>query len=242
MKSKKANSYKSIFVISDMHIPYNHSLSDMLKFFTAIKKKYKPDKVVCIGDEVDYHAISFHDSDPDLLAAGRELKASVACLKLIYKIFNKVDVIDSNHGSLVFRRAKAMGLPLNVFKSYNDILEAPKGWVWHKDLTLTMSDGREVYFHHGKTAAHGKLSKNMSMSCVQGHYHSKFSIMYWANPNGLYWDMRIGCMIDDDSMAFHYNKTTMERPIIGCGIILNGQPKLLPMIKNKNGKWNGELP
>jgi hypothetical protein len=42
--------------------------------------------------------------------------------------------------------------------------------------------------------------------------------------------MTIGCLIDDASLAFAYNKNTLKRPIIGCGAILDGQPKLLPMI------------
>lgn len=223
-----------------MHLPYQHV--DLIPYLKAIKSKYSPDRVVCIGDEVDYHAISFHQHDPDLFSPADELKSAILYLKQIYKIFPTVDVIDSNHGSLVYRKAKAVGLPRNVFKSYNNILEAPKTWKWSTDLTLKMSNGQNVYFHHGKTASPGKLSKNMSMSCVQGHYHSRFEVIYWANPNGLFFDMRVGCLINDRSMAFHYNKTTMDRPIIGCGIIINSQPKLIPMVMDKKGRWTGELP
>lgn len=231
--------YKSILVISDMHIPYHHP--DMMAFLKSIKQTYNPDKVISIGDEVDYHAISFHNADPDLFSPGEELKNAIRSLKLLYKLFPRVDVIDSNHGSLVYRKAKAHGLPRNVFKSYNNILEAPKEWKWHNDLTLTMSDNKKVYFHHGKTSSPGKLSKNMSMSAVQGHYHSRFEIIYWANPNGLFFDLRVGCLINDKSMAFHYNKTTMDRPIIGVAMIVDGQPKLIPMVLDAKGRWIGKL-
>ena len=53
---------KSILVISDQHAPYHHI--DTLDFLAEIKKKYKPDTVVNIGDEMDWHSISFHDSHP----------------------------------------------------------------------------------------------------------------------------------------------------------------------------------
>ena len=53
---------KSILVISDQHAPYHHI--DTLDFLSAIKEKYKPDCVVNIGDEMDWHSISFHDSHP----------------------------------------------------------------------------------------------------------------------------------------------------------------------------------
>jgi hypothetical protein len=54
----------------------------------------------------------------------------------------------------------------------------------------------------------------------------------------LNWSMMVGCLIDDKSMAFAYNKVNSQRVILGCGIIINGQPKLLPMILKKGGMWN----
>ena len=69
-----------------------------------------------------------------------------------------------------------------------------------------------------------------------------FDIHYLGTPNSLNWGMTVGCLIDDSSLAFAYNKNTLKRPIIGCGAILDGQPKLLPMILEKGGRWNGETP
>jgi hypothetical protein len=86
-----------------------------------------------------------------------------------------------------------------------------------------------------------KLAQSMGMSCVQGHYHSSYSIKYYGNSLGLYYGLQVGCLIDKDSLAFRYNKTQRSRPIIGCAIILNGLPKLLPMVLNKSGKWIGKL-
>ena len=50
--------HKKILVISDMHLPY-HS-KDSIKFLKEIKKEFKPDTVINIGDLLDFHAISFH--------------------------------------------------------------------------------------------------------------------------------------------------------------------------------------
>jgi len=231
--------YRSVLVISDTHFPYNHP--DTYRFLRALKTKYKPQKVIHIGDEVDGHAISFHPSDPDLLSPGDELDKAIQRLRPYYKLFPRVDLVDSNHGSLVYRKGKVHGLPRNVFKSYREILEAPKGWNWHFDLTLELSDGNKVYFCHGKTSAAAKLSQSMGMSTVQGHYHERMEIIYWANPNGLYWDMRVGCLIHDKSLAFNYNNTNLKRPLIGTGVIIDGQPKLHPMVLDKKGKWIGKI-
>ena len=62
---------KSILVISDMHHPYSHP--DTVPFLAACKKKFNPDQVVCIGDEVDFHSLSYHESNPDLDSSGVEL-------------------------------------------------------------------------------------------------------------------------------------------------------------------------
>jgi hypothetical protein len=46
------------------------------------------------------------------------------------------------------------------------------------------------------------------------------------------------CLVDDTSMAMAYNKLQLQRPIIGTGIIINGQPKLLPMVLRRGGRWD----
>lgn len=235
-----AKKFKSILCISDMHHPYAHP--DTAKFLAALKRKYRPDKIVCLGDEVDKHAMSFHDSDPDLFSAGHELCEAIRNLKPIYKLFPEMEVISSNHGDMVYRKAKHHGIPRKYLRGYGEVLEAPKGWRWHSDLVVETSIGTKVYFHHGKSADVFKASQAMSMSMVQGHYHEKFNIHYWANPTGLYWGMQIGSSVDDRSLAFTYNKTNLKRPIIGHGIILEGLPKLLPMVMDTNHKWNGFVP
>lgn len=231
---------KCVLCISDLHLPYVHD--DWIHFLKALKKKYPIDRVILLGDELDKHAMSFHDSDPDLFSAGDELRKSIDYLQPLYKMFPKADILESNHGSMVYRKGKAHGIPRHYLKSYNDVLEAPKGWRWHNELVIKLPNGQECYFHHGRGADVLKVSQEMSMNVVQGHYHNKFVINYWSNPKNLYWGMNVGCMIDDSSLAFAYNKNIVKRPIIGHGIIINGQPKLLPMIKKRTGGWSGFVP
>lgn len=231
--------YKSILCLSDQHFPYNHA--DIIAFLKALKDKYKPDLVVNLGDEVDLNAFSFHEKDPDLLSPGEELQTAIRRLQPIYKLFPKMLLVESNHGSLVYRRGKANGLPRHVLKSYRDILEAPKGWSWHKDLVLRASDNSLIYICHGRSADGLKLSQSLGMKSIQGHFHEKFEIRYWGNKLGLFWSVIAGCLIEDDSLAFAYNKLNLKRPIIGTVVVLNGQPKLEPMILDSNGRWIGKL-
>lgn len=231
--------HKRILVISDQHFPYQHA--DTIAFLKEIKRVYKPDKVVNIGDEIDGHAMSFHEKDPDLLSPSDELQTAINRMKPLYKMFPKMDLVESNHGSLVYRRGKFAGLPRHVFKSYREILEAPPGWKWHPHLTLKASNGSLIYFCHGKSADVLRMSQAMGMSCVQGHFHEKFEVRYWGNSLGLYWGATIGCLIDDDSLAFSYNKVNLKRPVIGCLMILDGHPRLMPMVLNSRGRWIKKL-
>jgi hypothetical protein len=231
--------YKSILIISDLHYPFNHP--DVIAFLRAIKAKFKPDKVVSLGDEIDGNSISFHDREPDLMSPREELETAISRLQPLYKLFPEVDLVESNHGSLVYRRGKYAGLPRHVLKGYREVIQAPKGWKWHSDLKLKMSDGNKVYICHGRSANGLKLSQSMGMSTCQGHYHSTFEAQYWGNSEGLYWSVIAGCLIDNDSLAFSYNKLQLKRPVIGCVVILDGHPKLLPMVLDSDGRWIKKL-
>lgn len=229
-----------VLVISDLHVPYHHP--DSIKFLEAVKKKYKPDRIVCIGDEVDSHAISYHESDPDLPSAGDELTQAIECLQPLYKLFPKMDLIDSNHGSLHKRKGKTAGLSARHLKDYGDVIESPEGWKWHHSLTLTLSDGNQCFFHHGLSSNILKVVKEYSVNVVQGHFHNSAGVQYASTPEKLLWGLQVGCSIDDHSLAFAYNKTTLGRPIISHGIIEKGQGRVLPMVLTRAGKWNGFVP
>lgn len=229
---------KSILVISDLHCPYQHP--DVHAFLKAVKKKFKPDNVVCIGDEVDFHALSYHEHNPDLPSAGDELKKAIEALKPIYKLFPKVTVVESNHGSMVLRKSITAGIPMKAVKSYNDVLDAPRGWKWVFDTTLNTEMG-PVYFCHGKAGAPGRLASQYGMSTVQGHFHEKSQINYISTPEKLMFDAHTGCLADDKSLALGYNKVNPKRPIVSLLVILDGVPQIVPMLLKRGGRWTGRL-
>lgn len=230
---------RRILVISDLHAPYQHQ--DAVEFLAAIKDKYKPTRVILSGDEADFHGISFHDHDPDLDSAGKELEGTIAALKPLYKLFPKAEVLESNHGSLVLRKALSNGLSRKFFKSPGEILQAPKSWSWHFDITLTLPNDTQCYFHHSKGANVKKNSQALGMSFVQGHHHESFEIQYWGNPNALLFGMTVGCLVDPHSLAMAYSKNNLKRPVIGCAVIIDSIPTLIPMVLNKKGRWVGKL-
>lgn len=41
--------------------------------------------------------------------------------------------------------------------------------------------------------------------------------------------MQLGCLINDKSEAFLYNKSNLTSPLINCGMIINGKPEIVFM-------------
>src|SRR5690606_30377450 len=98
-------------------------------------------------------------------------------------------------------------------------------------------------FHHGdgkKALIHNTIKDEM-MSVVQGHHHSQFGISFHQTKYKTMFGMACGCLIDDQSLAFAYNKKTSKRPVIGCGVIINGHPMLIRMKVDSNNRWIGDL-
>lgn len=232
--SEKADNSRILF-ISDLHIPFHHK--DTFDFLRHLKEKYNPTRVVSLGDELDKHCLSYHESDPDGYSAGHELEASLPYIKELESIFPVLDIVESNHGSLHLRKAKTHGIPKRYIKTYNEILGVGEGWKWYYDLTLDLPNGQQCYVHHGKSSDVIKLSQQMGMNAVQGHYHSVFKVDWWANPKDLYWGLQCGCLIDRESYAFSYENVNIKKPIIGTGLVIDSVPVLEPMILDKHGRW-----
>lgn len=228
---------RRILVVGDLHAPYTHQ--DAVAFLKHVRDTYQPDMVVNMGDETDGHAISFHDSDPNLDSAGVELEKAKLLLEQVHDLFPNLLVCDSNHGSLVYRRAKAHGLPVQFIKKYRDILfpdHGAPGWSWADAWVLQTPLGA-VRFQHQVSGDFMLNASHERTSLVLGHEHSRFEVQYAASSSALYFGAYAGCLVDKDSMAFAYGRLTRKKPILGCMVITDGSPQLIPMLLNSNNRW-----
>ena len=227
-----------ILVIPDLHFPYCHM--DALDFLHKIQKNLQPTRIICLGDELDYHAASFHDSDPDLDSAGKELTLGLGYIDTLHELFPKMELLHSNHGSMAYRKAKAGNMPRHLLKSYNEVLGVSSDdWSWHESIVLELPNGNKCKFVHGISANILSASQSIGMSLIQGHHHSLFELRYWTAGQGLHFAITSGCLIDDKSMAFAYNKLQVKRPIMGVTFIENSIPHLIPMALDENNRWIG---
>lgn len=219
---------KCVLIIPDLHIPFEHR--DALKFLTAVADKYKPEIIINLGDEVDFHAISFHDDSKanDMFTASKELELSIKKIAKFQKVFPLMHLCESNHGSLVYRRAGKFGLPYHVLKSYAEVLETPN-WYWHEDIILNTNLG-DVYICHGKTSKYGELAIRMGSHAVQGHFHGKYEITWHKSLLAEKFNVFSGCLINQEHLSFAYGKNHLPKPILGCTILHStGIPELIKM-------------
>lgn len=232
----------SVLVFGDTHAPYVHQ--DALAFLEALNNKYNFTRVIHLGDETDGHALSFHDSDPNLDSAGSELTKARKWLSKLERLFPNMELCHSNHGSLAYRKAKKAGIPLEMIKPYRAILfpnGQGKGWSWLEDIKIELPNGQFVVCRHETAGTPISNAAHEGCNYAQGHRHSNFAIDYRANSFRLYWSVTAGCLVDRKSLAFEYGKNLQNKPILGACVIINSLPVLVPMPLNEEGRWTGEL-
>lgn len=212
-----------VLVIGDTHFPFEHP--DYLDHCRAVAKFYKTTHTIHIGDEIDNHFASFHETDADGYGGGHELDASIKVLKQYHKAFPHADVIIGNHTRIIERKLNAGGVSKRWMKDLNDVLEVPT-WKYN---THRIYDG--VLYIHGEGVTARTRALREGRSVVQGHRHTEGYI--WYNPVGgkQIFGMQVGTGIDADAYAFAYAKDH-PAPVLSCGVVLEKgkSAHLIPMI------------
>ena len=165
-------SHKRVLVISDCHFPFAHK--DWHNYLSKLKSKYRPTTVIHIGDECDMHSINVnHVIDPDLPSPKDEYELAKKDIQKLYKLFPKMTILESNHGSMVYRRAIAKGMTRSFIKSYNQIWDVGKGWEWKEKhfIAHTRSEikfvGNDFHLNFGMTVGCLVDVKALSMSYMK---------------------------------------------------------------------------
>jgi len=178
-------------IIGDMHAPYTHR--HYLEFCQRIRDKWKCNRVVNIGDEVDNHAMSYHEHDPDGQSAGDEAKLAQDELQRWFKAFPRVSVCIGNHSHLHMRQALTAGIPRKFMRTHAEAWRAPKGWRWDEEHEI---DG-VLYIHgtgFGGDTGHLKAAKEHRQSIVMGHAHAHAGLLWSACRHDLIFGMNVGCV------------------------------------------------
>jgi len=217
----KKNKKSRVLIIGDLHEPF--SLKGYMKHCKDVYKKHNCDTVVFIGDIIDNHASSYHESDPDGHSAGSELDLAINKIKCWYRAFPKATVIIGNHDRLIFRKAFSSGIPKRWIKNYSEILKTP-GWDFRESVEI---DGIS-YIHGEGGTARNRVRKDLC-SIVQGHLHTQSYTEWVVGKNFKIFAMQVGCGIDAKAYAMAYAKN-FPKPAISCGVVLEGDTALNEMM------------
>ena len=202
-----------ILVIGDLHTPFE--LKNYIKHCKETYQNYNLNKVIFIGDVIDNHYSSYHETDADGMGGADELEIAIHKLSKWYKEFPNADVTIGNHDRLIMRKAQTSAIPTKWIKAYKDVLEVPK---WN--FTDRVVYDNVQYIHGEAGTARTKCRADM-MSTVQGHLHTQAYVEWYVGQNFKIFGMQVGCGIDNDAYAMAYAKRG-KKPAIGCGVVIGG--------------------
>ncbi len=212
----------NVLVIGDLHEPF--CLPDYLAFCKRQQVKYNCGTVVFIGDVIDNHYSSYHETSNQADGANQELALAKRKIKAWYKAFPKATVLIGNHDRLVARKAQTAGIADEWIRDYSDVLNTP-GWNFIHAIELY-----GIMYTHGEGGTARKKMKDEHQSHVGGHLHSQAYVEWSVGTHHRHFGMQVGCGVDHNSFAMAYGRN-FKKPVVSCGVVLNKgrEPHVIPM-------------
>ena len=206
------NKERRILVIGDLHCPFE--MEGYFEYCLETYDRHACNQVIFIGDLIDSHATSRHETDPDGLSAKTELNMAIEDLQKWRDAFPVADVIIGNHDRVVMRRAFSSSIPSIWIKSFNEVLGT--SWNWTERIEY---DG--VQYVHGEGGTARTKAKNDLQSTVQGHIHTQAYVEWMVGNKAKLFGMQVGCGLDRETYAAAYAKH-YKKQAIGCGVVIGG--------------------
>ena len=203
-------SKNNVLVIGDIHEPF--TLDGYLEFCLEQYHKHECNEVVFIGDIIDNHYSSYHETNADGLGGKDELELAIKKLSKWYEEFPKATVIIGNHDRLIMRKAQTSNIPSKWIKSYKEVLEVPN---WNFTERYVKDD---VQYIHGEGGTARTKCRADMMNTVQGHLHTQCYIEHYVGQNFRVWGMQVGTGINHESYAMAYAKAG-KKPAVACAVV-----------------------
>lgn len=220
-KKNKGDNH-NVLVIGDLHEPF--CLDGYLEFCLSTYNYYKCSEVIFIGDIIDNHYSSYHETDVNGMGGADELDLAITKIAKWYKTFPEATVIIGNHDRMVMRKAQTSAIPSKWIKSYQEVLEVPE---WDFTERYVYND---IQFIHGEAGTARTKCRADMMNTVQGHLHTQAYCEHYVGANYRIFGMQTGCGIDFKSYAMAYAKYG-KKPAVGCAVIINEKTPLNIMME-----------
>lgn len=216
-------------VFGDAHAPFNHPR--YLDFVKSTFRKFGVTDVVCLGDMVDFHALSRWQSEGCAKGAYDEFDAAYDEVTKWVKAFPRLKFCLGNHDRIPERQAATLGIGSKFVKDLRQLFHLPRSWEIGNEFII---DG--VLYRHsppagGKDGALNSAIQERMSVCI-GHQHCFGGVKYSSNKREVIFGMNCGCGIDEEQYAFAYGKNALNRPTLGCGIVFSSEHAVfVPMTK-----------
>jgi predicted phosphodiesterase len=196
---------KTIVTVSDLQVPYHHKRA--VAALTKFVWEYKPDEVICVGDEIDMPQLSQWTKGTKGEYAGELHKQRDATVRIL-EALNVSHVMRSNHSDRLAKYLAAYGpgladdpdLQLPRYMRYDDL-----GITYHRSMyefapgwLLAHGDEGGLSQEPGKTAL--RLAQRAGKSIVCGHTHraglQPYTTAYSGKHVSTIYGMEVGCLME----------------------------------------------
>ena len=211
-----------VLVIGDLHCPAD--LDKYRKHVLKVRKKWKTNKTVFIGDIVDAHKWGRWDPDYASQDSQTEYKNTLKRVQWWHRQFPDAIVTIGNHDERSVRQARTAGIPDSLIKDYADAWKTPS-WEWVNNVTID-----NVRYFHGEGFSgkfpHANAALAGMQSTVMGHIHTVAAIQWISKAGGKFFGMSVGCGIDESHYCMKYAAKHPSKPVLSCGVVIDGSPHL----------------
>ena len=214
IKSIRDNESRNVLIAGDLHCPFD--LDCYRDWLVEQYETWNCCQIIFIGDIIDNHYASYHETSADGLGGSDELELAIKRIARYYKYFNKkgTKVIIGNHDRMIMRKSQTSAIPSKWIKSYKEVLEVPN---W--DFVERHVQDNVQYIHGEGSTARTKCRADM-MNTVSGHYHTQAYCEHYVGQNFRVFGMQVGTGINFAEYSFAYAKYG-KKPAIGCAVVAN---------------------
>ena len=121
-RKTEGTGYNNVLCLGDLHEPF--SLDKYLEFCVSKYMQFECTEVVFIGDIIDNHFASYHETSADGMGGADELEYAIQRISRCYKEFPNATVVIGNHDRMIMRKSQTSSIPSKWIKSYQEVLEA----------------------------------------------------------------------------------------------------------------------
>tara|TARA_Y100000593_G_C4179288_1_gene271208 strand:+ start:14 stop:742 length:729 start_codon:yes stop_codon:yes gene_type:complete len=214
IKSIRDNESRNVLIAGDLHCPFD--LDSYRDWLVEQYETWNCSQIIFIGDIIDNHYASYHETSADGLGGADELELAIKRIARYYKYFNDkgTKVIIGNHDRMIMRKSQTSAIPSKWIKSYKEVLEVPN---W--DFVERHVQDNVQYIHGEGATARTKCRADM-MNTVSGHYHTQAYCEHYVGQNFRVFGMQVATGINFSEYSFAYAKYG-KKPAIGCAVVLN---------------------